>query len=449
MTKDALLKITPKFSVDEEPFTGDSFNRSDFSKRINSIVDRLKSGVIAIDAPWGEGKTWFADHWYRSIKNERKVIYFDAFKNDYIDDPFILITSELTKEILDDQDTKDKIIEKAATVSKIIIPTATKILINTLGRIVFGTIDLSNDAKKIIEEINKEASEATENYLKNSFKDYEKEQKSLEEFTTALSDFTEKQDKPVLIFIDELDRCKPTFAVQLIERIKHFFDVPNLVFVLFVNREQLEKSIKGIYGSEIDASGYLRKFIDIPVDLPKINFLNPHRDEYLVKYIETLFASFDYSPKNDRRLATREFLVFLTHALKLSLRDIERIFSIMCINQNMHNLLYLKIWLIILMIKENDTFQLIRNNSKKGHEQARDICDKILDVDLNSSNTMRDVIVSLKRFHEWHITGKNKNSLENEDFLREIKEVTRGYDKWTIHDYADEFFNMAIQEIFV
>ena len=79
----------------------------------------------------------------------------------------------------------------------------------------------------------------------------------------------EETGKPVVFIIDELDRCRPTFAVELLERVKHIFDVPNMVFVFGVNRSELCSSLQSIYG-EIDADIYLRRFFDMEFKLPEV-----------------------------------------------------------------------------------------------------------------------------------------------------------------------------------
>ena len=66
-------------------------------------------------------------------------------------------------------------------------------------------------------------------------------------------------DQPLLFIIDELDRCRPTFAIELLERVKHIFDVPNIAFVFGINRDELVKSLESVYGG-IDAGTYLRRF---------------------------------------------------------------------------------------------------------------------------------------------------------------------------------------------
>lgn len=76
--------------------------------------------------------------------------------------------------------------------------------------------------------------------------------------------------RPLVFIIDELDRCRPTFAIELLERVKHIFDIPDMVFVLGINRDELRSSIRSVYG-EIDADTYLRRFFDMEFLLPDID----------------------------------------------------------------------------------------------------------------------------------------------------------------------------------
>ena len=75
----------------------------------------------------------------------------------------------------------------------------------------------------------------------------------------------------LVIFIDELDRCRPSFAIEMLERIKHYFDDDRIIFVASINREQLIHSISKYYGINFDSTGYLDKFFDRNVYLPKID----------------------------------------------------------------------------------------------------------------------------------------------------------------------------------
>ena len=80
--------------------------------------------------------------------------------------------------------------------------------------------------------------------------------------------------KPIVFIIDELDRCKPDFALELLEQVKHLFSVKGITFLLVTNREQLEESIKSKYGQGINPTNYLHKFINIWLTMPRAS------DEY-------------------------------------------------------------------------------------------------------------------------------------------------------------------------
>jgi hypothetical protein len=65
---------------------------------------------------------------------------------------------------------------------------------------------------------------------------------------------------PITIIVDELDRCRPTYAIKVLEEIKHLFDVPGIAFLLGLHGRQLEHSVTGAYGQGFDGAAYLRRF---------------------------------------------------------------------------------------------------------------------------------------------------------------------------------------------
>ena len=102
---------------------------------------------------------------------------------------------------------------------------------------------------------------------------YIEAKEAISSFKNALANTSEKlsekhSGKPLIVAIDELDRCRPSYAVELLEIAKHFFSVKNIVFVLTVDKTQLSHAIKAIYGNDFDAIGYLRRFIDLDFRLP-------------------------------------------------------------------------------------------------------------------------------------------------------------------------------------
>ncbi len=76
----------------------------------------------------------------------------------------------------------------------------------------------------------------------------------------------------LVIFIDELDRCKPTYAIKLLEQIKHYMMDDRITFVFSVNLEQLQHTIKCYYGADFDASRYLDRFFDFRIDWPVLTY---------------------------------------------------------------------------------------------------------------------------------------------------------------------------------
>jgi len=80
----------------------------------------------------------------------------------------------------------------------------------------------------------------------------------------------ERGDK-LVVFVDELDRCNPIYAIKLLERIKHFFDHENIIFVFSVNVKELTNTISNYYGQSFDSHRYLNKFFDVSIDLPQVN----------------------------------------------------------------------------------------------------------------------------------------------------------------------------------
>jgi hypothetical protein len=162
-------------------------------------------------------------------------------------------------------------------------------------------------------------------------KQYENDKNGIQEFKKELADFAKSLSakagakKPLVFFVDELDRCKPAFTIALLERIKHVFSVEGIAFVLAVNRAQLSHSVKSIYGPEMDADGYLRRFVDFSINLPQ-----PDIDAFC----QSLFNRFDLQKvfgsrdnKANEQAALLRIFVKLANTYRFSLRIIEQCFT--------------------------------------------------------------------------------------------------------------------------
>jgi len=71
----------------------------------------------------------------------------------------------------------------------------------------------------------------------------------------------------VVVVVDELDRCRPDYAVRMLERIKHLYSLPGFVFVIATDNVNLRSAVKSVYGPGTDGEQYLRKFFDFELHL--------------------------------------------------------------------------------------------------------------------------------------------------------------------------------------
>ena len=224
--------------------------------------------AIAIDGRWGSGKTIFVrqlkllfkalnvssnmeEDARRMVKNSLKfqpddsdcsfAIYYDAWKNDNDSEPIYSLIYEITRQLNVDFSLSDKNIPKLACE-----------VIKT-----FSGFDLTG----ILEVLNAD----------DPFKRF-KEQKDFEDkIRDFITSIVAERGNRLVIFIDELDRCKPAFAVELLEQIKHYIVDDRITFVFSVNLDQLQHTIKHHYGSEFDACRYLDRFFNYRISLPPAN----------------------------------------------------------------------------------------------------------------------------------------------------------------------------------
>ncbi|MNY93355.1 KAP family P-loop domain protein [compost metagenome] len=280
----------------ETPFENDFWGREALADRLTDHVSRIIVGAtIAIDAEWGAGKSWFVNNWKAKLEKDKfKVIYLNAFNQDYIDDPFLTISMEIANCLKTEEDDLSAVKEKIGDAYRAILPNLPMLLwylttslagMGAIAKPIADIIETLKDTGKLGEEAGKLLNEKLQEHLSTQVENYDKEKKSLEYFKEALAAVTSKLDTPLVFIVDELDRCKPEFAIRLIERIKHFFDIPKVVFILAVNKTQLEESINNFYGFS-NTANYLEKFIDFSVMLKSKDLSGSKYFEILKNYNE-------------------------------------------------------------------------------------------------------------------------------------------------------------------
>lgn len=332
------LFLPPLEIGDDEGFTPekDIFGRKAVGDGLTNLVTSVDQPlVIALDAQWGSGKSTFLKMWAGELrKQEIGVVLFDAFENDYLEDAFTAIAGQIVSLAKDKDKTQEgrvqRFAKKAYDAGKIVARSGLKIGIKAAT---VGALE-AEDFKDIAKEIGSEASSLSDKYLGEAITKQKEQKAIIEQFRDALSELpsllsppsaepAETSQKPLVIIIDELDRCRPSFALEILERIKHFFAVPNVHFVLGVHLGQLENSVKAAYGANIDGRMYLQKFISLSVLL--VDKKQTDGSYAPMKYAHWLADQLEI--EGDARDTYARFIGGIAMARHFSLRTLEKIFT--------------------------------------------------------------------------------------------------------------------------
>lgn len=308
----------------DDPFKNCKLDRQQYADALTGIINNYEDNfVLAINSPWGTGKTTFVKMWDIYLQNNGyDTLYLNAWENDLLTDPTIAILGEL-KKLTTQADTSKfkKVLEYGSVIAKNILPAIGKAIAKKYVDSDTISDAIENSIKATTEIVDKEVDE------------YAKKAQTIHDFKTILSKFIqdESPDKPVVFIVDELDRCRPNYAVEILEKVKHFFSVPGIIFVLVVDKQQLCNSIKGFYGSEsIDSVEYLRRFIDVEFGLPLPNIHQYCRYLYDYYNFSEFFETTERLKYFQRDDETNQFINFaniLCSQQSLTLRQIEKLFT--------------------------------------------------------------------------------------------------------------------------
>ena len=259
----------------------DEFQRKNIAeKAIKLLKSNIDISPMVIDGSWGTGKTEFCHKLINLMKQDdtHNIIYIDAFKADHVDEPLMTVLAEIIK-ILPEGPRRKAFINRVLPAVRYTLKTVAKAGVSHLLRQDFA--DVANDFDEVIQ---KTADDSIDKAAELILKDHVEAEKSLKTLQTALTAIA-SQD-PIIIFIDELDRCRPNFAVDMLEIIKHTFDVEGVSFVLVTNTQQLRASINHCYGQAVDAQRYLDKFIKFRFEL------SPHSQRHMTNPVLAANAYF-------------------------------------------------------------------------------------------------------------------------------------------------------------
>lgn len=369
----------------QDTLAGDRLDRARYAKFLTNYLateGKQRNYVLNLNAEWGAGKTWFIKRWYMELKQHYPTVYIDAWQQDFSDDPLLTVISSIIEQLRDAAGDKlavpDGIKSKLLGLLKIGGKLVLKSAIKKAG-LEDGDFSMEGeDADKLVDTLcsnHKERYESIQ-YLKQEIRQWV-------EGAVGLSE--KKLDYPAFILIDELDRCRPSYAVEMLETIKHIFDIPKVVFVLATDTEQLQHAIKVIYGEGFDAQTYLGRFFK------RRFYLNKCPSYFLIA--ECVSDRFDL-------LCSKTFHCFsdvngfskimaeIVDAFSLSAREIEAfldtLFAILhSTSESSIDIIYLSA-LIVMHSRNPLAYNIIRDGGK------------LLDIEVDSFNSDVDNVFSFK-----------------------------------------------------
>ncbi|WP_421255156.1 KAP family P-loop NTPase fold protein [Aeromonas sp. 600282] len=406
----------------EESLSADRLDRARYAEFLTKYLaaeGKQRNYVLNLNAEWGAGKTWFIKRWYMELKAHYPTVYIDAWQQDFSDDPLLTVISSIIEQLRD------------ATGKTVAIPDGIKSKLLGLLK-VGGKLVLKSSIKKAgLEDSDfsvegEDADKLVDTLCSNHKERYESIQylkQEIRQWVEGAVGLNEGElDYPAFILIDELDRCCPSYAVEMLETIKHIFDIPMVVFVLATDTEQLQHAIKVIYGEGFDAQTYLGRFFKRRFYLNKCpsHFLI---EDFVAARFELLcsktFHCFSDSSDFSKTLAK------IVDAYHLTARETESfldtLFAILhSVSERSIDIIYLSA-LLIMHAKVPAAYIVLRSGGK------------LLDAEIDKVNVNKDNVFSFKNkaklsmvINYWSDVKSGRNEkviLKNDDFYAYIVHV--------------------------
>ena len=254
----------------DDPFAYDLLGRRQPVEVFTRLITDVEGPcAVALDAAWGAGKTTFLKMWAQHLRNEHyPVVEFNAWETDASGDPFLALSTEITSGLRDwGKRPVGLKIQRTEMLAK-----------QVLRRTAPGALRF---AASFVPVVGGELGHVAGSWAEDALSGYAEAKRTVRQYRSSLEEMAvahwgASSHKPVVVFIDELDRCRPSYAVELLETAKHIFSVEHMVFVLAVNRSELAHSVRALYGEGFGAGAYLRRFFDVDFRLPP-----PDRQQFI------------------------------------------------------------------------------------------------------------------------------------------------------------------------
>lgn len=257
---------------------------------------RNQSIVLSIDSEYGKGKSWFLERLAKQLKLSHPVALIDAWADDVGDEPLTAFMAAIDDALTPYLTISKKLSDRMAAAKAAALPVIGKLfsgaavkaiskiagdeIEDQLGHVIEDAVRGAKVGAKAsedgaaaeamtaaFEKLGAEIDSLVDRRGAAMLEAYRQRKQSREVFRTNMRELVATVDQtegpgqsPLIVVIDELDRCRPNYAIRMLEEIKHFFEIPGVVFIIGLHGKQLSKSVNAIYGAEFDSEDYLRRF---------------------------------------------------------------------------------------------------------------------------------------------------------------------------------------------
>lgn len=253
IARGVLLRRREFAATPEAPFVEDLLDREEHVKGFCGLLTGAETPfVVSLDGGWGTGKTAFVRMcaaWLRSEADSSPepvdVVEFNAWTEGY---------------------SRYALVDLVDTVTRQMANRRVEALKQLVKGLLMGGAEVASGVG-----------------LKYLFQEDDSPRARVEEFRAALAGLASRNRGRLIVFVDELDRCQPDYALDVLETVRHLFDVPGVCVVLATNRDALDQSVRSLYGPAQDGERYMRRFVDQAVRLPDLS------DDQITAYLRYLY----------------------------------------------------------------------------------------------------------------------------------------------------------------
>lgn len=264
----------------------DLLGRQEIVERILKILEviseKKSSCTFALNGAWGTGKTFVLNMLMNQLweyhSDKYIVFHYNCWQYDYYEEPLIAIVAAM----LDSVDEENHLLpanlrDKAKAGMELAKPVLKKIATDFVkNKIGVDLTDVVSTAKDYKEALDTEEQKKAET---RSFDEFYSFKKAIQQAQNEISKLT--KNCTLVVVVDELDRCLPDYAIKVLERLHHLFaSVENCAILLAVDKHQLDQTVTCLFGANTDSTKYLRKFINIELELDTGTIAHGFREKY-------------------------------------------------------------------------------------------------------------------------------------------------------------------------